>query len=1094
MSATLDRRASQRRLDAEFPDFDLHKWYIQYRQLKFSCPDAVLLYRMGDFYETFDDDAKLVAELLDVTLTYKPFANRKGKSAKDGGEQRCPMAGMPYHAAERYTTALVGAGYRVAIAEQVSETPSSKKDTRPKSVFSNGLEAGEARKGMVDREIVRVLTPGTITETSMLPAVQNNYLVALIAEGERVGVAYADLSTGEFACTEFAGERAHSQAQGELARLSAAEVLVSEDERLRVPGLDPASAKLTHDLEFMTKDEREMLLPGERVARRTERENTARWAHGHVTGVAAWRWDLRTCHDALIQLLGVRSLDGFGLTADKKLATRAAGAIVQYTRETQNDALAHMGTLRFYTTSDTMFLDPQTRRNLELLEGSGGKAKGALVGVLDQTRTPMGARLLRRWIGQPLLDRARLEARQENVATFVDAALLRAELREKLKPLGDMERAVSRVVQGVAAATPRDLVRLREALRALPALIGTLDGWTPVAAGSQELPVRSQEPAQQMTTDGEGEAVGNSWDTLFDWDAPDAQPAAASPQPPAPSLREQREAKSRVVARYAEQEDLFGDVEWGEPEAGGQGSAVSSQQSAVSSQKAAASSQEQAAPSPRSSAASRQPPAASLSVDGQLDACDDVLAFLESALDDEPPALLGASNYLRAVAGGEAPRRVIRPGFDQRMDETTKAALHAQRYISDLEIQEQKSTGIKSLRVGYTQVFGYYIEVAKSYAGEVPARYIRKQTLTTGERYYTAELKDFENIVLTAQEQLYDLERQAFGRLCAQIAEAGPRLLATARVLAELDVYLSLAEVAARGRYVRPQISDDTRLKIVRGRHPVVEQGLDEPFIPNDTLIDTDANQILVITGPNMAGKSTVMRQIALIVLMAQIGSFVPAERAEVGIVDRIFTRIGAQDDIATGQSTFMVEMTETAALLVQSTQRSLIILDEVGRGTSTYDGMAIARAVIEYIHHEPRLGCRTLFATHYHELIELEQLLPRVKNYHMAAVEQAGHVAFLHELRRGGADKSYGIHVAGLAGIPRVVIKRASELLAELEGTSKLAQPQAQLASRGPMEHTTLLDHVPSPLVEMLRRMNVNELTPIEALTKLYELQRLAQ
>ena len=1075
MSATLDRRASQRRLDAEFPDFDLHKWYIQYRQLKFSCPDAVLLYRMGDFYETFDDDAKLVAELLDVTLTYKLFANRKGKSAKDGGEQRCPMAGMPYHAAERYTTALVGAGYRVAIAEQVSETPSSKKDTRPKSVFSSGLEAGEARKGMVDREIVRVLTPGTITETSMLPAVQNNYLVALIAEGERVGVAYADLSTGEFACTEFAGERAHSQAQGELARLSAAEVLVSEDERLRVPGLDPASAKLTHDLEFMTKDEREMLLPGERVARRTERENTARWAHGHVTSVAAWRWDLRTCHDALIQLLGVRSLDGFGLTADKKLATRAAGAIVQYTRETQNDALAHMGTLRFYTTSDTMFLDPQTRRNLELLEGSGGKAKGALVGVLDQTRTPMGARLLRRWIGQPLLDRARLEARQENVATFVDDALLRAELRERLKPLGDMERAVSRVVQGVAAATPRDLVRLREALRALPALIGTLDGWTPVGAQSSEFKVQSSEfrvqsehanaasddrpttDNRQPTTDEhETEAIASSWDTLFDWGAPDAQPEVAISQPPAPSLREQREAKGRVVARYAEQEDLFGDAEWGEPEEQGTGN----RDQGTGVQQQGAPSPQPSAPSQEAQAASFQPPASSLPANGQIDACADVLAFLESALDDEPPALLGASNYLRAVAGGEAPRRVIRPGFDQRMDETTKAALHAQRYISELEIQEQKNTGIKSLRVGYTQVFGYYIEVAKSYAGEVPARYIRKQTLTTGERYYTAELKDFENIVLTAQEQLYDLERQAFGRLCAQIAEAGPRLLATARVLAELDVYLSLAEVAARGRYVRPQISDDTRLKIVRGRHPVVEQGLDEPFIPNDTLIDTNAHQILVITGPNMAGKSTVMRQIALIVLMAQIGSFVPAERAEVGIVDRIFTRIGAQDDIATGQSTFMVEMTETAALLVQSTQRSLIILDEVGRGTSTYDGMAIARAVIEYIHHEPRLGCRTLFATHYHELIELEQLLPRVKNYHMAAVEQAGHVAFLHELRRGGADKSYGIHVAELAGIPRVVIKRASELLAELEArrSSRSHTPSRCQAGRWNTRHCSTM------------------------------------
>jgi DNA mismatch repair protein MutS len=477
-------------------------------------------------------------------------------------------------------------------------------------------------------------------------------------------------------------------------------------------------------------------------------------------------------------------------------------------------------------------------------------------------------------------------------------------------------------------------------------------------------------------------------------------------------------------------------------------------------------------------------------------------------MDDEPPALLGASNYLRSEDGGETPRRTIRPGFEPNMDAIVEATREAKRWIEQLEPKERARLGIKNdkgLRVDYNKVFGYYIEVSNSFADRVPADYIRKQTVATGERYFTAELKEYETVVLGAQEKLIELEQKAFAKICATVAAEGTRLLATARALAEIDVYAALAEVAVRGRYVRPALHDDTRLRIVGGRHPVVERMLDEPFVPNDATLDTDQNQLLIVTGPNMAGKSTVLRQIALIVLMAQVGSFVPADSAEIGIVDRIFTRIGAQDDIATGQSTFMVEMTETAALLIQSTKRSLIILDEVGRGTSTYDGMAIARAVVEYIHNEPRLGCRTLFATHYHELTELEQTLPGVKNYHMAAVEQEQSVVFLHELRRGGADRSYGIHVAQLAGIPRAVIRRAGELLADLEqkGTTaasagKLrghagAQPATQ-AQPAPPAQLGLFDVAPNPLIEMLRRMNVNELTPIEALTKLYELQKLAK
>nr|MDQ2996259.1 DNA mismatch repair protein MutS [Chloroflexota bacterium] len=978
-------------------------------------------------------------------------------------------------------------GYRVAIAEQTSETPSSKSDTRPKSVFAAGIEQRAPRRDIVDREVVRVVTPGTVTEPGMLPTVQNNYLAALIADGERVGIAYADLSTGEFGCTEFSGERAATEAQGELARLQAAEVLVPDDSALRLPGLDPASARLEHDLAFMTKDERELLLPGERVARKVAGENNARWAHGHLTSWPAWRWKLQTAADALMQQLHVRSLDGFGLR-DKPLAARAAGAVIQYIHETQRSAADQINALHTYTSGGTMFLDPQTRRNLELLEGSGGTAKASLVGVLDQTRTPMGGRLLRRWVSQPLLDIARLEARQDGVAHFADDALLRATVREKLKQVGDLERAVNRVVQGVTVATPRDMVRLREGLRALPELADALAGWMPPSVAS--VVTGSSSVAEDLAP----EAAALFFD---DTDIPkETDPRTTdNGQRTTPSLREQREAKRRLAARHAE-DDLFGEDEWDdEPtledkETRSQGDQEINQLSNGSANELTT----------HPHTAVSQSPLLPVS-QSQLDPCGDVLAFLEQSLDDEPPALLGASNYLRSEEGGETPRRTIRPGFEPGMDAIVEATREAKRWIEQLEPKERTRLGIKNdkgLRVDYNKVFGYYIEVSNSYADRIPADYIRKQTVATGERYFTAELKEYETVVLGAQEKLVELEQKAFAKICATVAAEGARLLATARALAEIDVYAGLAEIAVRGRYARPSLHDDTRLRITGGRHPVVERMLDEPFIPNDTTLDTDENQLLIVTGPNMAGKSTALRQIALIVLMAQIGSFVPADAAEIGIVDRIFTRIGAQDDIATGQSTFMVEMTETAALLIQSTKRSLIILDEVGRGTSTYDGMAIARAVVEYIHNEPRLGCRTLFATHYHELTELEQTLPRVKNYHMAAVEQEQSVVFLHELRRGGADRSYGIHVAQLAGIPRTVIRRASELLAELEQAGEpRAKSQKTESNRQPTTNNgqlSLFEAAPNPLIEMLRRLNVNELSPLEALTKLYELQKLAK
>jgi DNA mismatch repair protein MutS len=951
-------------LSQEFPSFTLHKWYTQFRELKAEQPDAVLFYRLGDFYEAFDDDAKLIAELLDVTLTYKDFA-----TDKNGQKQRCPMAGMPYHAIESYVAKLVGAGYRVAIAEQISETASSKSDTRPRSVFAGGIAPSSAAKGMVERQIVRIVTPGTVIDGTLLNASTNNYIVAVIADGDAVGLAYADVSTGEFACCEIRGALAHQQSHSELARLNAAEVLVSSEPKQRLPGLDPKAAGLSSDLEFMTKEEREMLLPHERVARRVERESAARWAHGHITNVPTWRWELKTAAEAILRHLSINTLSGLGLS-DRPLAVRAAGALLQYAQETQQTTPAQLSQLHAYTPGAVMFLDPQTRRNLELLDGVSG-TKGSLIGVLDLTRTPMGARLLRRWVAQPRLDKHEITQRLDDVQHFVSLSMTRNAIREALRGIGDMERTVNRMLQGVSVTTPRDMVRLRDALRQLPTINTALS-----KTHTGTMPIISD-------------------DDLF------AEPAPAPTQ--------------TVV-----------------------------------------------------------------------DVCDDILAFIEQAIDNEPPALLGASNYLR---DDDVPRRVIRPGFVAEMDRIVDASRDAQRWISDLEASEQQRTGIKSLKVDYNKVFGYYIEVSKAQVALVPSHYIRKQTLSTGERYYTDELKTYEDIVINAQERLNDLERQAFFGIVAHVASLANRLVAVARTLAHLDVVTTLAEVAVNQRYVRPHLVDEPRLTIVAGRHPVVEQHRSGQFIPNSLTLDAN-RQIAIITGANMTGKSTVMRQMALIVLMAQIGSFVPAERAEIGLVDRIFTRIGAQDDIATGQSTFMVEMTETAAILAQCTSQSLIILDEVGRGTSTYDGMAIAQALVEYLHNDPRMRCRTLFATHYHELTQLDQSLSRLINLHMAAMEHKGEVVFLHELRPGGADRSYGIHVAQIAGIPRSVTKRAGELLRQFE--------QGHVSTKLPVQQSSLFDAPPAssephPVVEALRQLNPNELTPIEALTRLYALVKQA-
>ena len=959
----------------------------QYYQIKAQYPDTILFWRLGDFYETFEEDAKLLAATLDVTLT-----RRSGSKNGEGP----PMAGVPYHAVESYVQRLLQLGYRVAIAEQVSPTDATQSDTRAKSVYQrNDLMRDRAsQKGMVDREVVRVLTPGTLVEPALIDASSNNYLVAVIMDRGRIGLAYADISTGEFAATELEGSKAELRLEGELTRLHAAEVLASEDVNCRPPTLQPNNARLDQDLQPMHRSERERLLPHERVARKVDgQESAGAWAHGRVTLWPAWRWDVQTARDTLKQQFNVASLHGFGLN-DKPLAVRAAGAMLQYLAETQRMAVAQLTSVRYYNIEDFMFLDPQTRRNLELLESSSGKKRGSLIDVLDQTRTPMGARLLRQWLSQPLLDMPRLRQRQESIGRFVEDALLRAEVRTRLKQIGDVERVVNRVVQGVAL--PRDLVRLREALQSLPELLTILD-----AANITPTDSRLREPAEAELS--------------FDDDLFDDQPAPESAQ----------------------------------PAASGSG----------------------------------------------LDPCIDILKLLERAIADAPPALLGGWNP-------KDEENVIRRGYDPDIELLLSRGSEARQWMNDLERREIERTGIKSLKVGYNKNFNWYIEISKAVPEkQIPAEYIRKQTLVGAERYVTAELNEYESILLRTEQRLNEMEREAFNRVLRLTAQQAPRLLSTARGLAELDVYAALADVAVRGRYTCPTLHDTPTLKIIGGRHPVVEQMLDQPFVANDVTMDASSAQMLVITGPNMSGKSTYLRQVALIVLLAQIGAWTPADEAEIGLVDRIFTRIGAQDDIATGQSTFMVEMTETASILAQSTRNSLIVLDEIGRGTSTYDGLAIARAVVEYIHNHPRLGARTLFATHYHELTELANVLPRVCNYSVQVTESDGHVVFLHKIVPGAADRSYGVHVAELAGIPKAVVQRAKQLLAELEGSNQIERQRIRKlmqqpdAARDPQIQLSLFaTPVEHPVVARLRELQIEELTPIEALTMLYDLQRLAQ
>ncbi len=851
----------------------------QYNKIKADHPDCLLFFRLGDFYEMFNEDAKLVSKELELTLT--------SRDRNLPPEERTPMCGVPYHAAEAYISRLIAKGYKVAICEQI-EDPA-------------------AAKGLVDRDVIRIVTPGTVMAETMLEEGKNNFLCALCLEGEQVGLCFADLSTGEVSCTGFSGPGWREHAENELGRFSPREILLSpsaaQDEALR------------------------SFLAG-RLACRVE------------TGEGAL-FDPESAQE--------RVKKQFGSTAGDLPAgavTQAAGALMAYLYETQKTDLSHLSVVQYYTSGEFMELDLTARRNLELTETlRGGEKKGSLLWVLDKTSTPMGHRLIRAWLERPLLSPVQIGKRQGAVADLVGDSVARQELSRALKEVTDLERLIGRVVYGAAGG--RDLVALSHGLGKLPELRKLL---TPF-------------PSALLTV------LRDSLDDL-------------------PELR----------------------------------------------------------------------------------------GLVDTALVDEPPFSVREGGF-------------IREGYDAEVDRLRGILTGGKDMVAAMEAQEKERTGIKGLKVGFNKVFGYYIEVSKANAALVPETYIRKQTLVNCERYITPELKDMEHTILTAQDQLTALEYQLFCRVRQAAAGQVEQIQRSAAAVGQVDVLCSFARVASENGYCMPQVDLSDVIDIVEGRHPVVEKAAKNAlFVPNDTHMDSRDDLVAIITGPNMAGKSTYMRQVALIVLMAQMGSFVPARSARVGIVDRVFTRIGASDDLSAGQSTFMVEMNEVAELLKNATAKSLLILDEIGRGTSTYDGMAIAKAVLEYCADKRRLGAKTLFATHYHELTTLAGEIPGVKNYNIAARKKKDDILFLRKIVPGAAGASYGIEVAKLAGVPDKVISRAKAILKELETEGAPAAPRPAEESEA---QVSLEDMAALAVAQRLRETDVDTLTPIEAMNLLYQLKK---
>ncbi len=885
----------------------------QYLKIKSSYPDAIVLFRMGDFYETFDDDAKLAAGELEITLTSRSM----------GKDVRIPMAGVPAHSLDTYLARLVKKGHKVAICEQLTEPTAS--------------------KSLVERDVVRVVTPGTVLESGLLDQATNNYLAAVVEdgleEGKQAGLAYVDISTGEFSATQVS----FSQLPMELERIAAAEILIPKSE----------------DAPTWT-------------------ENGGQGFTPRITPYDPNVFRVDDASQALLSHYGLLTLESLGCES-MPLAVQAAGAIVEYLAATQKTGQRQLANLAVYSTQKFMALDSQTRRNLELFRGGRSESRNfSLLATLDLTKTPMGSRLLRHWLGQPLLNLPELEQRLDAVGRFFDDGFCRANAASTLARIPDLERILSRVNAG--AVLPRELKSLQEGLAALPLL-------------AQVLTSGEENPHVPSADDGSSNECLNPNDGTPD--------------------------------------QMLSPLAW---------------------------------------------------LARELSPLPDVVDLLERAIAPEPSSNVGDGN-------------VIRDGFSDELDELKRASREARSFIAGLEQKERERTGIKNLRVGYNQVFGYYIEISKSNIPQVPEDYIRRQTLVNAERYIVPQLKEYESLVLNARERLEELEREIFRRVCAQIGSASEAVSKKAAAVARVDLFAGLAEVAVQNGYVRPNLNEGDTISITSGRHPVVERVLDSgDYVANDVHLSNDDTRVVVLTGPNMAGKSTYIRQVAIITLMAQIGSFVPASNATIGLVDRIFTRVGLQDDLATGQSTFMVEMVETAAILNQATSKSLVILDEIGRGTSTYDGLSIARAVIEHIHNDSHLGCKTLFATHYHELTQLAGTLPGVRNFCVAVTEEDGDVVFLHRIVPGGADKSYGVYVARLAGLPKGVINRAWEVLADLEQTGTTGNTGGPRRPRKkPSQQMPLFD-VAQPLMDEIRALDVPNLTPLEAINVLYNLQEKAK
>ncbi len=867
----------------------------QYMETKSQYPDCILFYRLGDFYEMFFDDALTASRELEITLT--------GKNC--GQEERAPMCGVPYHAVESYLNKLVSKGYKVAICEQ--------------------LEDPKTAKGIVKRDVVRIVTPGTNLDTQALDETRNNYIMCIVYIADRYGVSVSDITTGDYFVTEIPDS---AKLMDEIYRFSPSEIICNE--AFYMSGMDLDGMRDRLGITIYSLD--------------------------------SWYFDDAVCRQKLLEHFKVTSFAGLGL-ADYDCGIISAGALLQYLLETQKNSLSNLTHITPYAAGRYMMLDSSTRRNLELCETLREKQKrGSLLWVLDKTKTAMGARTLRKYVEQPLIDKKEIEKRLDAVAELKDQAISREEIREYLSPVYDLERLITRIAYGTA--NPRDLTAFRSSLEMLPHI--------------------------------------------------------------------------RYILEEMESELLK-------------------------------------------------------NIHDDMDALEDLCTLVKDAIREDPPIAMKEGN-------------IIRDGYNEEVDKLRRAKSDGKDWLAKLENDEREKTGIKNLRIKYNKVFGYYLEVTNSYKDMVPDYYTRKQTLANAERYITPELKELEDMILGAEDKLYALEYELYSQVRDTIASEIERIQKTAKAVAALDAFASLAVVAERNNYTRPKINEKGVIDIKEGRHPVVERMIpNDMFIANDTYLDDKKHRISIITGPNMAGKSTYMRQTALIALMAQIGSFVPAKSADIALSDRIFTRVGASDDLASGQSTFMVEMTEVANILRNATSKSLLILDEIGRGTSTFDGLSIAWAVVEYISDSRLLGAKTLFATHYHELTELEGKISNVNNYCIAVKEKGDDIVFLRKIVKGGADKSYGIQVAKLAGVPDLVIDRAKEIVEELaEGdiTARVSEiavreksakkkPKVKKYDEVDMAQMSLFDTVKDDdVLEELKNLDVGNMTPIDALNTIYRLQ----